>query len=320
MLRSGAMAKATPTTLPVGSIRAEPESPGRRWAEARKYTLAHGLVVVVDVGAPGLDLAGDLVGGDAQVAAARVAVDAAPVALVGLTHRQGGAVQARDLEQGRVAVGVEGDDGGPRPGAVRSHDLDRLVAGDHVGVGDDEVACRPRTRFPPGGGRRPPPRSAPSTGPPARRSSSGMPVRRGGLPRSGDGRSTSKTLGKRSSPMNSSRVAKVSGGSGRTALSARATDELRACSAGQPGRGRPAASATAERGRPARRPSRRRPCPPCGRLPSGIATRSRPPTTRPRAWPRKPPAMRRAMTARNVCVSLADSNWSRTEGRVRPAT
>ena len=49
--------------------------------------------------------------------------------------------------------------------------------------------------------------------------------------------------------------------------------------------------------------------------PSGIATRSRPPTRSPRAWPRKPPPTRRATTTKNAWVSLADSSRSRAGGQ-----
>ena len=148
----------------------------------------------------------------------------------------------------------------------------------------------------------------------------GMPVWAGGSPRSGAGRRASKTCGKRSSPTNWPRVAKVSGGAGRTALTARATLEFRARSAGHPGTLAMVGSVSHS--------SRRTPTTPATAPtvlstvraePSGIATRNRPPTRSPRAWPRNPPPTRRATTAKKAWVSLAEPKRSRAAGRIRAA-
>src|SRR5207302_9527205 len=76
---------------------------------------------------------------DRQALPARVADGGALRAAVRRGCGEGGEVQAPDVEDGDVDVGVEEDDGGAVPAAVGEDDDGVPGAGDHVGVGEDVV-------------------------------------------------------------------------------------------------------------------------------------------------------------------------------------
>ncbi len=128
-----------PTTSPRASMRAEPESPGRRLGGQLQH-LAAGGCAVVDVAAGGVDLAGHRERRDAQRLATGVAEHAADLpGARGCGNGEGWSVETLHAEQGQVPGRVEGHHDGTEPTAVVPLDLARALARHDVGVGDHQV-------------------------------------------------------------------------------------------------------------------------------------------------------------------------------------
>ncbi len=142
-----------------------------------------------------------------------------------------------------------------------------------------------------------------------------MPVEVGGGPASGAGRMPSNTLGNGSSPTSRRRACIVSGGCGKYSWTCRATSELRACSAVQPGMS-PRVGSSSHRPistpmMPATAPAVRSVV--C-RPPSGSATWSFEPSTSPAAWPISAVPARAEMATSARVRSLASLSRLRIVG------
>ena len=241
-------------------------------------------------------------------------------------------------QQREVAVGVEGHDGRRRRGDRRrgSTAVSRL-ARDHVGVGDDQVRRRRRSRCRPGSGRRPRPRPSPPSGRRRRPWPAISPLAAGGGPEVGRrARARRRPAGKSSSPTSDRSACIASGGRGSASSIAlgdpRGRWPARRRQPGLAGQHRAAASHTHDEhaddaGHAARRRGR-----PGRSTPSRGAGRSRPPTTNPsglaerRARPaRQPTAItehqhvaRRPRAGRATAAASADARRARPSAEPDP--